>query len=62
MKSMKKMSTKTTTPFESVVVSSPYKTSCWVQYQALAWRSYVCTMREPLLTYIRAGQALVSAV
>lgn len=62
---MKELPAKTTTTFvggQSVVLTSPYKTSCWVQYQALAWRSYVCTMREPLLTYIRGGQALVSAL
>ena len=60
---MKDLPEKATTTFvscESVVFHSPYKTSCFVQYQALAWRSYVCTMREPLLTYIRGGQALVS--
>ncbi|KAH9395283.1 ATPase [Tyrophagus putrescentiae] len=61
---MKDLPEKATTTFvscESVVFNSPYKTSCFVQYQALAWRSYVCTMREPLLTYIRGGQALITA-
>lgn len=39
--------------------TSPYKVSCSMQYQALAWRSFLITLREPLLTYVRLGQAFV---
>lgn len=47
---------------EKQVRGSLYKTSCYVQYQALAWRSYLVTLREPLLTYVRLIQALVRSI
>ena len=48
-----------TTFVNNQVHVSPYKVSCLMQYQALAWRSYLITIREPLLTYVRVGQAFV---
>lgn len=60
-KAMKDLQAKHTTTFVAAENSSPYKTSMWVQYQALSWRSYVCTLREPILTTVRFLQAVVMA-
>lgn len=40
-------------------VHSRYKATTYQQYQALMWRSYLITVREPMLTYVRMGQAIV---
>lgn len=41
------------------VTYSRYKASCFQQYQALTWRAFLTTIREPILTYIRLAQAFV---
>lgn len=40
--------------------NSKYPVSCLALYRALIWRSALCTIREPILTYIRITQAIVS--
>ncbi|KAJ6219858.1 hypothetical protein RDWZM_005670 [Blomia tropicalis] len=44
------------------IPDSPYKTSIFMQYQALTWRAALMVSREPMVAYVRIIQTIVIAI